>query len=85
MDYRDRLQEVLDSRAPEPDDNRGWELARAIASTNEWDLADEFETMSIEHIIRTNTFDQALEKYNNVLRRQEKRRGQNVLLDSTKG
>lgn len=79
MDYRDRLQEVLDSRAPEPDDNRGWELARAIARTNEWDLADEFGTMSIEHILNTNTFDQALEKYNNVLIRREKRRTRNVI------
>ena len=83
MDYRDRLQEVLDGRAPEPDDNRGWELARAIARTNEWDLADEFGTMSIEHILNTNTFDQAIEKYNNVLIRREKRRTRNVIPGST--
>ena len=83
MDYRDRLQEVLDSRAPETDDNRGWELARAIARTNEWDLADEFGTMSIEHIIRTNTFDQALEKYNNILIRRENRRKSYAILGST--
>lgn len=83
MDYRDRLQKVLDSRAPEPDDNRGWELARAIARTNEWDLADEFGTMSIEHILRTNTFDQAIEKYNNILIRREKRRTHNVIPGST--